>query len=182
MKILDATCGARRMWYQKKSPLVTFMDKRKGDFSFIHKRNGIRKQTVKVDPDIQADWTKELPFKDESFDMVVFDPPHIIREKKNEKSFMQHQYGVFSKDTYKTELRMGILELFRILKEDGTFILKWCDLDKPVDEILKLFPYPPMFGTKTGQRNNVHWIVFIKHRIDEDIIRYSPDTEREGFD
>jgi len=171
------------MWYQKNCPLVTYMDKRKGDFSFIHKRNGIRKQTVKVNPDIQADWTKELPFEDESFDMVVFDPPHIIRNKKNDKSFMQHQYGTLTVENYRQDLRKGFSELFRVLKENGTLILKWCDLDRPVDEVLKLSPYPPMFGTKTGQRNNVHWIVFIKHRLNGDLrdVRDSPIKDREGL-
>ena len=167
------------MWYQKNHPFVTYIDKRRGDFSFTHKRNGIRRQVVKINPDVQADWTKELPFEAGQFDMVVFDPPHIIRKKENKISFLQHQYGVFTPENYKSELRKGIKELFRILKEDGTLIFKWCDLDRPVEEIIKLFPYPPLFGSRTGQRNNVHWIVFIKHRIDADLDRYTSEGEKE---
>ena len=37
MKILDATCGSRGIWYQKNHPFVTFMDKRKEDVLSNHK-------------------------------------------------------------------------------------------------------------------------------------------------
>lgn len=182
MKILDATCGARRMWYQKNHPFVTFMDKRKGDFGFTSMKNGkgIKRETIKVDPDIQADWTKELPFEDGHFDMIVFDPPHIIRKKKNNQSFMQHQYGVFKADNYKQDLRKGLSELFRVLKNQGILILKWCDLDRSVEEVIKLSPYPPIFGTRTGQRNNVHWIVFIKHQMNGDLFRLTSEGEMDN--
>lgn len=32
-----------------------------------------------VNPDIQADFTN-MPYEDKSFSMVVFDPPHFIKE------------------------------------------------------------------------------------------------------
>ena len=179
MKILDATCGARRMWYQKNHPYVTYMDIRKGNFQFLSSKSpGIRKTNVKINPDIRADWTKELPFKDGHFDMIIFDPPHIIRQKENKESYLQHQYGVFTPDNYKSDLRKGFKELFRILGPQGILILKWCDLNRPVDEILKLSPYPPMFGSRTGQRNKVHWIVFIKYQQNEDLFRYRGEKDK----
>jgi len=182
MKILDATCGARHMWYQKNHPFVTYLDKRKGKYDFIYSGNGgIRKTRVNIDPDIQADWTKELPFENGHFDMIVFDPPHIIRKKENKQSFLEHQYGSFMAQDYKNHLQRGITELFRVLREEGVFILKWCDLNRPVEEILRLFPYPPMFGTRAGQRNNVHWIVFIKYQQNGDLFQFEDDI-RSNYD
>ena len=69
-------------------------------------------------------------------------------------------------------LQEGIKKLFNILKQDGIFILKWCDTDRPVDEIIKLCPYKPMVGTRTGQGNKNHWILFIKHRFEKKLIEY----------
>ena len=56
--------------------------------------------------------------------------------------------------------------MVRVLKPHGSFIFKWNETDIKVEEPLKLFPYPPMFGTRTGQKNNTHWICFIKSRQD----------------
>ena len=72
MKILDATCGWREMWFNKNHPLATYLDKREND---------------KIHPDVVADWTKELPFNKDYFDMIVFDPPHIIQN--SDKGFKQ---------------------------------------------------------------------------------------------
>ena len=37
MKILDATCGTKSMWFQKNHPLVTYIDKRNGNFLYWNK-------------------------------------------------------------------------------------------------------------------------------------------------
>ena len=55
-------------WYDKDDPRTTFMDKR-----CYHERLTTG-HVIDVDPDIQADFTA-MPFEDESFDLVVFDPP-----------------------------------------------------------------------------------------------------------
>lgn len=67
-KILDATCGSRMMWFDKNHPEAIFIDKRKGVFTAYGNE-------IIVSPDIQVDF-KNLPFEDESFYLVVFDPPH----------------------------------------------------------------------------------------------------------
>ena len=33
----------------------------------------------------------------------------------------------------------------------------------PVSEIIKLAPYSPLFGHKSGKLNKTHWIVFMKN-------------------
>ncbi|MHA7823672.1 hypothetical protein ACVVIH_12990 [Chryseobacterium arthrosphaerae] len=83
-KILDACCGSRMFWFDKNNPDVLFADVRSGTFI---SSNG--KETV-VDPDVIADF-RNLPFEDNSFFHVVFDPPH--RNDNAPDHWMTHQYG-----------------------------------------------------------------------------------------
>ena len=75
MRILDACCGSRMFWYDKNNSRTTFMDKR-----CYHERLATG-HIIDVAPDVQADFTA-MPFGDESFDLVVFDPPHLIHPGK----------------------------------------------------------------------------------------------------
>jgi len=169
MKILDATCGTKSIWYQKNHPFVTYMDQRKETINTLQLGNKpICKRIIKIEPDVVADF-RNVPFDNDYFDMAVFDPPHIVEKKTTKPSQLKMRYGYFLEDDYKSILRNGIAELFRVLKPEGVFILKWCEVSKKIDEILKLFPYPPMFGTRTGQANKTHWIVFIKHRLEKEL-------------
>ena len=168
MKILDATAGSRSIWYQPKHPFVTFMDKRKECYKdprpnryFVHR----------IEPDIVSKW-KDCPFPDNYFDMVVFDPPHIIRERGQAKIHLVLKYGELYKDNWESVLQGGVNKLFQVLKPEGVFILKWCEVCVKVDAVLKLFPYKPLFGTRTGQKNNNHWILFIKHKFEKDLLHY----------
>ena len=103
MKILDATCGPKGMWYQKNHPYVTFMDKRDG--KQYHMSKSGNKTVYDVKPDVISEW-KDAPFPDESFDMVVFDPPHIIR-RETTKSSMITEYGSLAPDTWRKELLLN---------------------------------------------------------------------------
>lgn len=58
--ILDATAGNRALWPNKNPPNVVFMDK---------------ETRLSTPPDIFAVWQK-LPFRDNVFSLVYFDPPH----------------------------------------------------------------------------------------------------------
>jgi len=58
--ILDATAGNRMMWKNKNPPHVVFMDKE------------IR---LRIPPHIFGIWEK-LPFRDDVFSCIIFDPPH----------------------------------------------------------------------------------------------------------
>ena len=71
--ILDACCGRRMFWFDKQNPNVLFVDKRSETLT-AKDRDKIR--TIEVKPDIIADFTN-LPFEDNSFYQVVFDPPHL---------------------------------------------------------------------------------------------------------
>lgn len=74
--ILDACCGGRMFWWDKKNPHVLFLDKRRRPKGFMKTR-----PSFEVEPDILGDF-RDLPFEDSSFKMVVFDPPHTIRPKE----------------------------------------------------------------------------------------------------
>ena len=39
-KILDVTCGARTMWFDKQNPLAVFCDKRKEEYHHLWKNAG----------------------------------------------------------------------------------------------------------------------------------------------
>lgn len=163
MKILDATAGNKTMWYQKKHPFVVFMDIRQGK---IKDPRPDRYNYFNFNPDVLAEW-QHIPFKNEVFDMVVFDPPHIFKNRDTKEGILEVRYSQFFNDNWHNILSCGIRELFRVLKSEGVFVFKWCDSYKKLEDILKLFPYPPMFGTRTGQRNKTHWVVFIKFRLEK---------------
>ncbi|CYU66803.1 DNA N-4 cytosine methyltransferase [Streptococcus suis] len=71
IRILDACCGSRMFWFDKAEPHTTYMDRREEEFE-IHKKK------INVKPDIVADF-RDMPFEDETFNLVVFDPPHLLR-------------------------------------------------------------------------------------------------------
>lgn len=162
MKILDATCGEKGMWYQKSHPFVTFLDKRNGIYG---------KNKHKIKPDIVATWD-DMPFPNNCFDVVIFDPPHIICNA--ETGNIVSQYGHFKIDTWKQELKTGIANCFRVLKPNGIFIFKWAKAERyghsiPIEDVLPMFPFKPLFGTRTGKRDTNHWIVFLKHRLEKEL-------------
>lgn len=73
--ILDACCGSRMFWFDKKNPLALFADIRDEEYILCDGRN------LKVHPDIVSDFT-DMPFLDKSFKLVVFDPPHLLKVGK----------------------------------------------------------------------------------------------------
>lgn len=169
IKILDATAGSRGIWVQKNHPYVTFMDKRKG--KFVSYQSPKDKRTFVVNPDVVATWDN-MPFEDESFDMVVFDPPHIIKKQKT-PSRLEIQYSYLDKDNWQQILKDAFVNLFRVLKQDGTLILKWCESNKPIEDILKLSPYQPLFANKTINHNpkskDSYMVIFLKHRLEREL-------------
>lgn len=156
MKILDATCGCKGMWYQKKHPFVTFLDKRSGIYG-----------KYKIKPDVIATWDN-MPFEDNEFDMVVFDPPHIICNA--ETGHMVHEYGHLKINTWKQELKIGINNCFRVLKPNGILIFKWAKADRyghsiPIEDVLPMFPFKPLFGVRTGKKDTNYWVCFLKYDV-----------------
>lgn len=154
MVILDATAGGRQMWYNKYDPDTVYMDKRK-TFPTQTPSGNIINGAFKIPPDIQAVW-EYLPFKDNTFDLIDFDPPHRIR-KFSPTWIHDSLYGTIDPDKFIKTFYTAFKELFRVLKPGGFLILKWCDLDRSLDDILKLTEHKPLFwnisgATKAGEQ------------------------------
>ncbi len=111
-----------------------------------------------VNPNLVSDFTA-LPFKTESFYLVVFDPPHLVRIGKS--SWLARKYGKLGTD-WREDIRRGFLECFRVLKPNGTLIFKWNEYDVPVSKILALTDQKPLIGNKCGKQAKSHWIVWMK--------------------
>lgn len=155
--VLDACCGPRMFWFDRKDPRALFIDKRRETHAIDSGTPGtIGRSPIVVDPDHIADFTN-MPFADESFHLVVFDPPHV--ERKEARGILTRKYGHLTGD-WREMLRAGFVECFRVLKPHGTLVFKWAESQFPVADILDLTPRKPLFGHHTGK--NTHWCVFMK--------------------
>jgi SAM-dependent methyltransferase len=154
--ILDACCGSRAFWFDKQDKRALFVDKRAGVYPRTH--SDTPRAPVVVAPDWQGSFT-DLPFPNNTFCHVVFDPPHIV--ESSESGNLAKYYGVLRGD-WRVELRRGFAECFRVLCPGGTLIFKWNELSVPVREILALTPEKPLYGHKSGKLSKTHWIAFMK--------------------
>lgn len=158
--ILDACCGSRMMWFDKSDRRTVFMDKRCETHHIdIGTPGTIGRTPVVVNPDVVADFAN-LPFLDESFQMVVFDPPHI-EQLEETSGILTKKYGSLVGD-WRSMIRCGFSECFRVLKPGGTLIFKWCEVKIPLRDILALTPEKPLFGHRSGKKSATHWCSFIK--------------------
>lgn len=154
--ILDACCGSRMFWFNRHNSRAVFVDKRKERHALTDKSSKGGSRELIIDPDMQADFTA-LPFADNSFSLVVFDPPHLIRCGR--KGWLAKKYGKLGAD-WQDELRLGFAECFRVLKPEGVLIFKWNEHEVPVSQVLALTPERPLFGNRCGKTARSHWIVF----------------------
>ena len=148
-KILDACCGSRMFWFDKNNPITTFMDKRQ---YYEELDTG---HIINVDPDVLADFT-DMPFSDNEFDLVVFDPPHLIHAGEN--SWLAKKYGKLD-ELWPEDIRQGFAECMRVLRPSGTLIFKWNEEQIPLSDVLEAIGEQPLFGNK---RSKTHWLVFMK--------------------
>lgn len=155
--ILDVCCGGRMFWFDKQDSRATFCDIRNEQHTLCDGRE------LTISPDVQCDFTN-LPFDDESFYLVVFDPPHLTNVGAN--SWLAKKYGRLQ-DNWQQMITDGFKECFRVLKPNGTLIFKWSETDIKVNQILALTEQKPVIGHKSGKTANTHWIVFMKAESNE---------------
>lgn len=153
--ILDACCGSRMFWFNKNNPDVLFIDKRS---ETVTAKDRDKTRVIEVAPDVIADFT-DLPMENESFFMVVFDPPHLKTLGKT--SWMAKKYGRLEND-WKEVIAKGFDECMRVLKPNGTLIFKWNESEISSKEVLSLIPYKPLFGHTTGRQSKTIWMAFMK--------------------
>lgn len=157
--ILDACCGSKMFWFDKENPNVEFCDIRE-----VEKHEYYPNRFIEVKPDTVCDFTN-LPFDDNQFKLVVFDPPHLINA--GEKSWMRLKYGCLEGD-WETMIHDGFQECWRVLDDYGTLIFKWSDVQIPLKKVLEVIDKKPLFGHRSGKHNNTHWMCFLK--IPEDVL------------
>lgn len=149
-QILDVCCGSRMFWFDKHNAQTVFVDNRVLHDTLCDGR------ALDIEPDIVGDF-RNIPFDDNTFSMVVFDQPHLL--KVGENSWLAKKYGKLS-DDWSQDLKQGFSECMRVLKPNGTLIFKWNEQQIKLSEILKIIGYKPLFGNK---RSDTHWLVFMKN-------------------
>jgi len=158
--ILDACCGGRMFWFNRNQPNTLFIDKRKMEKQIIWvSKDKKEKAFFEVTPDRIMDF-RSLKLPDNTFYLVVFDPPHIVENCSS--GWQRKKYGELSPITWKDDIRKGFEECFRVLRPYGVLIFKWCEIDKKLKEILDLSPQKPLFGHRSGKQQKTHWLCFMK--------------------
>ena len=157
--VLDATCGSRSIWFDKAHPFALYVDRRRehhecdfGDKSFGHR-------SLDIEPDVLADFTA-LPFPDESFWHVVWDPPHLLDAAETQWYFKA--YGTLRSADWREVIGGGWRECWRVLKPGGTLVFKWADVSISTPEVLSAIPSAPLYGHRSGKKSGTHWMIFFK--------------------
>jgi hypothetical protein len=150
--ILDPACGAKMFWFDKDNADVIFGDVRSETHTLCDGR------ALSVRPDVQMSYSA-LPFRSGQFEMVVFDPPHLVNVGAS--SWMAKKYGRLLSG-WEAELTAGFAECFRVLQTGGTLIFKWNEIQVPVSNVIKLAGASPLFGHKSGKNSKTHWLCFVK--------------------
>lgn len=152
--VLDPACGGRQFYFDKADDRVLF-----GDVRVLERVTFTNRQTYEVQPDQVMDF-RQLEFPDETFQVVVFDPPHSTRAGGT--GWLGVKYGHLDRATWRDDLAAGFSECFRVLKVGGVLIFKWAETDIRVSQVLELTDQRPLIGHKSGKQMGTHWITFIK--------------------
>lgn len=140
-QILDVCCGSRMFWFDKKHKDTIYMDIREFEGTLCDGRK------IEIKPDIVGDF-RNIPFKCETFDLVIFDPPHL--KKAGDNSWLAKKYGSLGKD-WPNDIKEGFGECMRVLKPTGTLVFKWNEEQVKLTQILKIIKYKPLFGSKRSK-------------------------------
>lgn len=150
-KILDACCGSRMFWFDKENKNTIYQDSRKLKDTLCDGRK------LEINPGYIGDF-RNMDFKDESFYLVIFDPPHL--KQVGDTSWLAKKYGKLNCETWKEDIKKGFNECWRVLKPNGTLIFKWNEEQIKLNELLKVIDRTPLIGNK---RAKTHWLVFFKN-------------------
>lgn len=154
--ILDPMCGSRMFYFDKDNKNVLFCDIRNETYWTRQYKK------VEVRPDMVMD-ARKLSFPDNTFHLVILDPPHLINCGKT--SDMAKSYGVLEK-AWHEDMKRIFKEAWRVLKPNGTLIFKWADKDVSLAELLYVLEREPVFGDKKPAANkagtNRFFLVFFK--------------------
>ena len=113
-KILDATINVGRFWTGSTRRVVGL------DID------------PKYNPDVVAD-NRDMPFRDSSFDVVVYDPPHVPNQGNDRQKDFNHRFGLVLKSLSANGYNFSHLyppfmrEAFRVLRPEGVLFAKIAD-------------------------------------------------------
>ena len=113
-KILDACLNDGRFWRGSKRPVIGI------DIELSHR------------PNLVADNTA-IPFKDNSFDVVVYDPPHIPNQGRDKQKDFNSRFGLVLRSpkenhyTFTHTFPPFLREAYRVLKLEGILLCKITD-------------------------------------------------------
>lgn len=149
------------MWFDHQDTRALYMDRESRRYVVDHGTPGTKgRSPVVVAPDKIADFTA-MPFPDESFWHVVFDPPHYTEKSMTVNSHLAANYGILLPG-WEEAIRAGFSECFRVLKPMGTMVFKWCSTEIPLARVLTLTPEKPLYGHTSGRKAATHWLTFLK--------------------
>lgn len=161
-RVLDATCGSRMIWFDPDCPDAIFLDKRRVEGKRIWKssaKSGTSVRHLDVRPDVVGDFTA-MPFEECSFDLVVFDPPHLRHVGEN--AWIAQKYGSLPEKGWEPIVRDGFWECVRVVKWGGTVVFKWSEVQIRVGLVWKALGARPLFGTRVGKNAGTIWACFLK--------------------
>lgn len=113
-KILDATVNGGRFWRGSNRPVIGM------DIDFRHK------------PTVVADNTM-MPFSDSSFDVIVYDPPHIPNQGKDKLKDFNRRFGLVLRSSKENHYTFShtfppfLSEAYRVLRTEGILPAKITD-------------------------------------------------------
>jgi hypothetical protein len=113
-RILDATRNTGRFWVGSQRPIVGIDIDRK------------------FRPEVLAD-NRRLPFQDRSFDVVVYDPPHVPNQGTDRSKDFNRRFGLVLKSSVENGYNFTHLyapfvrEAFRVLEQEGMLFCKIAD-------------------------------------------------------
>jgi 23S rRNA G2069 N7-methylase RlmK/C1962 C5-methylase RlmI len=111
-----------------------------------------------IAPDIVSDFTN-MKFADNSFKLVIFDPPHM--NKLGKSSWLARKYGTLL-PSWEHDIKTGFDECMRVLEPYGILIFKWNEVQISAQKILSLIPYQPLVGHPTAKHGKTIWMCFMK--------------------
>lgn len=120
--ILDVTVGARKIyrgWDKKLNDPLIGIDVRKGDFSVPKLKSQWAEIKIVIEPTVLADM-KHLPFQDNVFEAIIFDPPHM---DVGLDTWLGKKWGSWNQNETIQTLRQVNCEFFRVLKKLGGFLI-----------------------------------------------------------
>ncbi len=140
-------------YFDKNHPNVLYGDIR---YETVEMKDRARIRTLEVFPQHKLDF-RNIPYPDNYFKFVVFDPPHLLKIGQN--SWLRKKYGRLDEKTWREDVAKGLSECLRVVERGAVVAMKWSERDIKTVDLIKILPQRPTFGDKSG---STRWLFFVK--------------------